>query len=41
MSARNENQNGSARDDRFEIVKLEERIAPGTTLNHNETLVRG
>ena len=29
MSARNEIQNSSTRDDRFEIVKLEERIAPG------------
>ena len=24
---------------RFEIVKLEERIAPGMTLNHIETMV--
>jgi hypothetical protein len=29
-----------ARPRRFEIVKLEERIAPKLAANHNETLVR-
>jgi hypothetical protein len=32
--------NHDAKPKRFQIVKLEERIAPGIQTNHNETLVR-
>ena len=47
--ARDEESNGFAQDNRFEIVELEERIAPfycvgGPQIivtNHNETLVCG
>jgi hypothetical protein len=38
MSTRNELETDSSRDDRFEIIKLEERIAPFISNNHNETL---
>jgi hypothetical protein len=41
MTSSDEKQNGSVKDDRLEIVKLEERIAPLTGLNHNETLAQG